>query len=60
MNRLRRAIIVGVVGASVWVLAPLLFPHWALRVTHAVEGEIAVVTIAAVAWIIAGMVKSKV
>jgi hypothetical protein len=70
VSTLRRAILIGFVGATLWVLAPLVAAsmqhhHYVPRadrdalVMQTVQSEIAVVTIAAVAWVLAGMVEPK-
>jgi hypothetical protein len=68
MSRLRAAILVAFVGATVWVFVPLLpllterpglYDDYVAPWSLIVRSEIAIVTIAAVAWVLAGLVKPK-
>lgn len=85
IGTIRLAIWAALIGASVWVFAPLMVASlfgddrtyvalgllrlsirevangmgWGVLVAQSVQNEIAVVTIAGVAWVLAGLVKLK-
>lgn len=67
MNPIRVAILIAFVGASLWALAHFLLgrPYWitlpqAATSPDFLAAEVIIITLAAVAWVLAGMVKSKV